>query len=345
MAGAIYLSGAATAWRDWDYNCIDVGLVNNMPDAALQSTERQFRSLLRSAAPPGTNVRLTFYSVPEVPRSDVGADRVRRLYSPIEQLWERQVDGLIVTGTEPRAEQLQDEPYWGTLTKLLDWAGDNTDSTILSCLAAHAAVLHLDGIERRPLPNKRFGLFECKATGRSAEASRSGLTWPGTSVRMPHSRWNEIPEEQLAAFGYRVLTRSEEAGADAFVKDQGSRSLFVFLQGHPEYEADTLLLEYRRDVKRFLTGERESYPLMPHEYFDDEIVDALREIERRAHSDRREELILEFPTELALRRMTNSWRAAAIEFYRNWFTFLRSRKERRPAVTQPARPSPTLAPL
>jgi hypothetical protein len=44
---------------------------------------------------------------------------------------------------------------------------------------------------------------------------------------MPHSRWNEVPEEALLAWA-RVLTRSEDAGVDASVKQRGS--LFVFLQ-------------------------------------------------------------------------------------------------------------------
>ena len=105
---------------------------------------------------------------------------------------------------------------------------------------------------------------------------------------MPHSRWNEIPEEALAASGYRVLTRSEDAGVDTFVKQR--RSLFVFFQGHPEYESHSLLLEYRRDVGRFLRGERDSYPSMPFGYFDRNIVDALITLRDRALSDRREEL-------------------------------------------------------
>src|SRR5579862_6430376 len=160
MASSVRSSGSSSDRRDCDAACIDIGVVNNMPDGALQSTERQFRSLLGNAAPAGMSVRLTFYWMREVPRADVGAERVRRLYSPLERIGESQLDGLIVTGAEPRTAQLQDEPYWSTLTGLLDWARDNTDSTILSCLAAHAAVLHLDGIERRPLANKRFGLFE-----------------------------------------------------------------------------------------------------------------------------------------------------------------------------------------
>jgi homoserine O-succinyltransferase len=323
MAGAIYLSGSATTWREWAANCIDIGLVNNMPDAALQSTERQFSSLLRSAARPLANVRLTFYAIPEIHHSDAGADRVRRLYSHVDDLWDRTIDGLIVTGTEPRTPKLKDEPYWGAFAKLADWASENTTSTILSCLAAHAAVLHLDGIERQPLLNKRFGLFECKPAG--AHELTSGTS----GGRVPHSRWNEIPENELASRGYRVLTRSDEVGADAFVKNQGSGSLFVFLQGHPEYDADTLLLEYRRDVKRFLAGERDAYPQMPSGYFDDEITGALAELKRRAEADRREELIAHFPTEMALRNLTNSWRPSAIHFYRNWIDYLRRRKVRR----------------
>jgi homoserine O-succinyltransferase len=320
---AIYLSGSATSWNDWAASCIDIGLVNNMPDAALQSTERQFRRLLFAASESFVNVRLTFYAIPEIPRTDVGADRVTRLYSGIDELWDRSVDGLIVTGTEPRTPELKDEPYWGALTKLVDWAGENTDSTILSCLAAHAAVLYLDGIERRSLPNKRFGLFECRPAGAHE------LTSGASGTRVPHSRWNDIPEDELAPRGYRVLSRSKEAGADTFIKNQGSRSLFVFLQGHPEYEADTLLLEYRRDVKRFLAGERDVYPLTPQGYFDDQMVGALAELQRRAEADRREELIAEFPTEMALRSITNSWHLSAIHFYRNWIDYLRCRKMRR----------------
>jgi homoserine O-succinyltransferase len=123
--------------------------------------------------------------------------------------------------------------------------------------------------------------------------------------------------------------RSEEAGADIFIKNQGSRSLFVFLQGHPEYEADTLLLEYRRDVKRFLAGQRDVYPVMPHGYFDAQIADTLAQLQRRAEADRREELIAEFPTEMALRSVTNTWCLTAIHFYRNWIDYLRRRKMRR----------------
>src|SRR4029077_10668579 len=183
-------------------------------------------------------------------------------------------------------------PFWGSLTRVLEWAECHTYSTILSCLAAHAGILHIDGIARRPLGDKRFGVYEC------VRVSDHPLTAAAPShLQMPHSRWNEIPEEALQACGYRVLTRSEDAGVDTFVKQR--KSLFVFFQGHPEYEASTLLLEYRRDIGRFLRGERETYPNMPHGYFDQETVEALRALRERAVADRREELLAGFPTAAA----------------------------------------------
>jgi homoserine O-succinyltransferase len=301
-----------------DPNCLNIGLVNNMPDAALDATERQFRALLGAAAG-GIAVRLTLYTLPEVPRTDFGRRQVSG-YSSLDELWERPLDGLIVTGTEPVAADLKDEPFWGSLTRVLEWAEQHTHSTVLSCLAAHAGILHIDGIVRRPVGGKRFGVFECE------RVSDHPLTAMAPSrLRMPHSRWNEIPEEALMACGYRVLTRSEEAGVDAFVKQR--KSLFVFFQGHPEYEAVTLLLEYRRDVGRFLRGETDTYPPMPEGYLDEDTIEALAALQERALTDRREELLAEFPTATAAGQVTNTWRSTAVRIYRNWLLYIRAQKK------------------
>ena len=299
-----------------DVGYLDIGLVNNMPDPALDATERQFRALLTAVAD-GLPVRLTLYTLPEVPRGDFGRQQVSK-YTPIGNLWNRRHDGVIVTGTEPQATDLKDEPYWQSLTNVLDWAEGHTYSTILSCLAAHAGILHLDGIARRPLGDKRFGVFEC------ARVADHPLTAAAPSrLQMPHSRWNDVPEDALLACGYRVLTRSD-AGIDAFVKQRNS--LFVFFQGHPEYDAVTLLLEYRRDIGRFLRGERDTYPPMPHGYFDDGLVEALTSLRARALSDRREELLAEFPMAVAADKVTNNWRASAEGLYRNWLRYINAAK-------------------
>jgi len=313
------LHRAATRFRESNpTTCLDIGLVNNMPDAALDATERQFRALLGASADSVT-VRLTLYSLPEVSRTDFGRRQVSQ-YSSLEELWQRHHDGLIVTGTEPRAADLKDEPFWGSLTRVLEWAERHTYSTILSCLAAHAGILHFDGIARRPLVQKRFGVFEC------VPVSDHPLTAEAPPrLQMPHSRLNEIPEEALRRCGYRVLTRSEEAGVDSFVKKRNS--LFVFFQGHPEYEASTLLLEYRRDIGRFLRGECATYPPMPQGYFDDELVEALTALRQRLTSDRREELLAEFPIAAAIGKVASTWHSTAQTLYRNWLLYLAGEKK------------------
>lgn len=301
-------------------NCIDIGLINNMPDAALTATERQFITLLDSASD-GVVIRLSLYALPDVPRSDSGRRHIDSFYLGIKDLWDRHLDGLIVTGTEPRASNLMDEPYWGSLARVIEWAEHNTHSTVWSCLAAHAAVLHLDGIERRRLNEKRFGVFECtRASDHPLTASA------GPDLRMPHSRWNDLPDSELADCGYRVLTRAKDRTVDAFVKQR--RSLFVFFQGHPEYEADTLLLEYRRDVGRYLRRERDTYPLMPQGYFDSDVVDALTAVRERAETHRSDEILADFPTTLATKGLTNTWRPAAVSVYGNWLQYLCTQKER-----------------
>src|SRR5205085_11883025 len=143
---------------------------------------------------------------------------------------------------------------------------------------------------------------------------------------MPHSRWNDLTDDDLTRHGCRVLTRSDEAGVDAFVKER--KSLFVFFQGHPEYDATTLLLEYRRDIGRYLRRERETYPAMPQGYFDRETVDALTALQDRALADRREELLAEFPTAMAAGKLKNNWRLAAESLYRNWLRYICAAKVR-----------------
>src|SRR5215472_712905 len=134
-----------------DAHDLVIGLVNNMPDGALHTTERQFRELLVTAAQ-GFGVSLRFFSLPGVFRAPPAQLYVSECYEDIGRLWSMRLDCLIVTGTEPRAASLAGEPYWAAFTELIDQAQEHAIPTVWSCLAAHAAVLHLDGVSRR-----RFG--------------------------------------------------------------------------------------------------------------------------------------------------------------------------------------------
>jgi homoserine O-succinyltransferase/O-acetyltransferase len=300
--------------------CITIGLINNMPDEALKATERQFLSLLESASD-GLMVRLLHYMLPDIPRQEAGRLHLNSFYSSVEDLWDQHLDGLIVTGREPLSANLMDEPYWETFTRVVEWAQSNTYSTVWSCLAAHAAILHLDGITRVRRNDKLSGIFDC------ALATDHRLT-AGTPAcfRLPHSRWNGVPEDQLANCGYRILTRAAEAGVDTFIKQR--KTLFVFFQGHPEYEPDTLLREYRRDVGRYFRGETDRYPCIPRSYFDDNTMNALTALGERAVRSRDGDLLIEISNTLGMRTIENTWNSTGTSMYRNWLEHICTQKER-----------------
>jgi homoserine O-succinyltransferase len=291
---------------------LTIGLVNNMPDGALKATERQFMRLLSGAA---RNVRIRFhcFALPSVARSPTAQAHIDKQYSDITALDRLNIDALIVTGAEPNAASLSQEPFWRDLAGLIDWARTHTRSTIWSCLAAHGAVLHLDGIERKRLGAKCTGVFSC-ARVQDDELTR-GLRSP---LKISHSRLNEVREGDLASRGYQVLTRSDRAGVDIFAKQYQSR--FVFFQGHPEYDALSLQREYMRDLARFLTGEREEYPAMPASYFDAATEASLTNFEKRAKARREPTLAAELPG-LTLRSDIAAGIAAGVIF-KNWLGFL-----------------------
>jgi homoserine O-succinyltransferase/O-acetyltransferase len=298
--------------------CVSLALINNMPDAALEDTELQFLDLLDIASGE-IPVLLKLCSLTGVPRADRGRRHLNDFYFGLEELWNNRFDAIIVTGTEPRQPDLRQEPYWSALANVLDWAERNTVSTVLSCLAAHAGVLHSDGIQRHRLADKQFGVFE------SVKVSDHELTRHGTPLmRFPHSRWNEVRSNELTSCGYAVLTESPQAGVDVFVK-QKKKSLFVHFQGHPEYGAQTLFKEYRRDIKRFFRRERESYPTMPHGYFDAKAAELLAEFQQAALVNPREEQLGFFP-ETAAETLQRTWQSSATCVYRNWLQYVLAKK-------------------
>jgi homoserine O-succinyltransferase len=298
---------------------LHIGLVNNMPDAALRSTERQFGSLLAEAAR-GLPFRLSLYFLPERPRTEAAWSHITKHYEEVSKLWRASIDGLIVTGAEPNAPSLKDEPYWHTLVQLVDWAEDHTTSAIWLCLAAHAAVLHVDGLERRSFPEKLFGVFDCAKAADHAIVYGLPPSWP-----VPHSRYNDLPEEELVSHGYSILSRSPDVGADIFVRQR--QSLFIFAQGHPEYDVSVLLREYRRDIARFLSGERDDYPELPRGYFEGRIETELLELRRLALQRRDVNMLLTFPstTQIAL---THTWQLPAQRIFANWLSLLAEKKDR-----------------
>ncbi len=303
-----------------DTGSIVIGLINNMPDSALEATEVQFGSVLRSASGP-LDVVVRLSSLAEVPRRPPARSRLDQHYWNLRDLLRQPLDALIVTGTEPLATSLQNEPYWNGLVEILEFADAHTISSVWSCLAAHAAVLHFDGIQRKRLPHKCCGIFQHNVL--ADHPLMAGIDAP---LITPHSRWNDLSVDDLSNAGYTVVSRSNATGANAFVRD--GRSLMVCFQGHPEYEERTILKEYHRDVGRFLSGEQANYPRMPDGYFDKRVRATLTEFQERATAGRFADPLAEFPFVAAASSLSKPWGRQTVKMYENWLNLIASKKKR-----------------
>ena len=70
-----------------DDGAIEIGIVNNMPDAALELTERQFIGLL-AAASGKTPVRVRLFALPQIGRGEFARRRLISDYAEIGRLWD-----------------------------------------------------------------------------------------------------------------------------------------------------------------------------------------------------------------------------------------------------------------
>jgi homoserine O-succinyltransferase len=292
-----------------------IGLVNNTSDRALHATEAQFLKLLNSD-PHKSRVVLKYFTCPEIHRSAPPRTAGGEPYNDVAKLFATPVDAIIVTGMEPQAVLLEDEPVWGSLTMLLDWAEDHAIPALWSCLAAHAAVLHLDGIRRTRQPRKLSDIFDCEIVSTAHLMAGLPSRWS-----VPHSRYFGIDEDSLVSKGYEILSYSAAAGVDVFRKS--TVAPFVFFQGHPEYGPDTLLREYKRDVRRFFSGAQHEYPIAPNRYFDNRTATGLTELRRKALAGCRDQALLDKVIELLQDAVVPvAWDIPAARLYENWLNSL-----------------------
>lgn len=294
---------------------LNVGLLNMMPDRALAATERQFLRLLDSHGERYCAVHL--FTIEGVPREEEGREHLQQYYRDCAEIGGTDLDALIITGANVTQPDLTSEPFWDGLAAVLKQADDCRLPVVCSCLAAHASALIFHGIARRHLPHKRWGIFDHSV----CEPGHPLVANLPNHFEMPHSRFNEIPEPGLRAHGVEILVTGPEAGVQVAVEPDGRR---LYFQGHPEYEAVSLLKEYKREVLRHLAGEREDYPPLPDNTFSEPATGLAEAFRRRILSQNgRAELIEEFPEEALAREMRHSWKGVSRQLFFNWLDSLR----------------------
>jgi homoserine O-succinyltransferase len=311
---------AIPAGHSFDGPALQIALVNNMPDQAIDATKAQFVKLLRAGAGK-LPFRLRCYTLSSVPRGETARRAIVRSHEDIEALYARGADALIVTGSEPRADKLESEPYWDDFARLVDWARVHTISTLWSCLAAHGAVLRLDGVTRRHAREKISGVFAYEVA-----AKDWAIRGAADSILVPHSRHNGLSRSDLVARGYHISSWSGDVEVDCFWRREPS--LFLFTQGHPEYDADTLAREFRRDALRFLNGESDCFPSPPRNYFSNEAQAALDALRQTADSLDRPRLTRMLGQIVESDAPSPAWANDAERLYRNWLELIALEKIR-----------------
>jgi homoserine O-succinyltransferase/O-acetyltransferase len=295
-----------------DIRELHIGLLNMMPDAALAPTERQFFRLVGESNPIA-QFYVHPFTLEGLERSPEARAYVARYYEPFEQIREQGLDALIVTGANVTHPDLSQEPFWGPLIEVIEWASRDVTSTLCSCLATHAVLQFQYGQHRYPLPEKRWGVYPHRVVDRTHPLVHD----VNTLFDVPHSRFNEIGRYQFDAAGLRVLAESAEAGVHLAVSADGFRQ--VLFQGHPEYDTISLLKEYQREVRRFAAGARPDYPPFPDNYIDRKhraILDEHRGRVVAAMNQGREQPA--FPENYIARCLDNTWHDTAEGVVGNW---------------------------
>ena len=298
--------------RHQDIRELHVGFLNMMPDAALQATERQFIRLVGAC-----NRIAQFYvypfSLPGLERGQQAEQYIERYYSRFEDLREAGLDALIITGANVANPEVAAEPFWGPLVEVVDWAREHVPSVLCSCLATHALVRHLHGIERRPLPRKRWGVYSHRVHTRDHPLLRE----INTRFDVPHSRHNDISREQFEAAGLAVLVESEEAGVHMAASADQFR--IIYFQGHPEYDVHSLLKEYKREVHRFVEGDLPVPPPFPEHYFNAQAEALARDyVEEAARASEAGHRIPETLERDVTPLLDNTWGDTAKAIVNNW---------------------------
>ncbi len=291
---------------------LHIGLLNMMPDTALEATERQFLRLV-GGCNQIAQFHIHLFTIDGIERGQEAQTHIDKYYETFDSIKQQGLDGLIVSGANVTHAHLQNEAFWHPLSEVFEWAKDNVASTLCSCLATHALIQYCHGIVRTHHGNKRWGVFPHYVVDRSHPL----VADINTRFDVIHSRFNSVERIDLENAGLQVLVESPDVGVHLAVSPDRFR--MVFFQGHPEYDAVSLMKEYKREMNAWCSGIRENYPPYPENYFS---VHALAILEQYASNVKQAKTagqeMPEFPELELMQYLDNTWRDTAKAVFNNW---------------------------
>jgi len=288
---------------------LHIGFLNLMPDAAFQATERQFVNMLASNDEILVHLYPTSVSTEE--RSDELKKYIDEYYDEIKNIQQRKYDGFIISGANPSQQDMTKEAFWNPLIEIFEWAEENSNSVLCSCLATHAIMKAKYDIERQMRHEKAWGIFK-HDLGKKDHPLIKGLQ---DGFDGPHSHYYDFPLNEIESTDLEILASNDFAGMYLASSKDGSLVLF---QGHPEYGGNSLLKEYQREINNFISGSRADYPPLPDNYFSNSTIKKIQELKQNLLSDPKEIYL----DESLISDIDLDWQNAGKTIYRNWLNSL-----------------------
>ena len=219
-----------------DIRPLEIVLLNLMPTKI--ATETQLSRVLGNTP---LQVKLELMHTTTHRSKNTPQDHLLNFYKSFDELKHRKFDGMVITGAPVELMDFEEVDYWPELCEIMEWTKTNVHSTFHICWGAQAGLYYHYGIQKHTMPQKLFGVYEHKADYKRSILLRGfdDTFW------VPHSRHTTIDREDVEKIpGMKVLASSKEAGVYAMMNKNGRQ---IFVTGHSEYDADTLLKEYNRD--------------------------------------------------------------------------------------------------
>lgn len=233
-----------------DIRPLRIAIVNLMPTKI--ATETQLLRLL-SNTPLQVDIDLVHTSSHESKNTD--PEHLERFYTSFEHIRRNRYDGMIITGAPVETIPFEDVDYWDELAAIMEYTRSNVCSTLHICWGAQAGLYHHYGIEKYLLPEKIFGVYMHQRHVDHMPLFRGFDEW----FPIPHSRYTDVRRQDIEARPeLQLIATSKQAGVGIVSAHEGRQ---IFITGHLEYDADTLAIEYQRDMDKGLAIN------VPEQYF------------------------------------------------------------------------------
>ena len=257
-----------TRARTQDIRPLQILLLNLMPTKI--DTETQLTRLLGNTP---LQVELTLLHTKTHESKNTAKEHLLAFYKVFDEIKDRNFDGMVITGAPVEHLAFEDVEYWDELCEIMEWSKTHVFSTFHICWGAQAGLYYHYGIQKQPLSEKKFGIFEHTVREKKSMLFRGF----DDTFLAPHSRHTTVLEEDiLAEKALKILAVSEKAGVYA-VKSRNNRQIFI--TGHSEYDQNTLAKEYFRDVN---LGREIA---VPENYFPDDDPKNPPRVTWRAHAN------------------------------------------------------------